>query len=198
MCNTGPNFRAFAWLFASSNRVLVFTWCHLFSQNFKHLVLQHFWPELHHVHVTLVNACIYSLFCASPQLVIPTGVHIYSMNSISTNCNSVRNIRRVGSLHAPFSSASLQPVRSVARRVTRQTRRMAIFNGDIVADDKKTDEKTAAASSRGFAGLPEKPEDMRQSTPAASSFMQVSGLSNCTEGECPKAAVPSIDVLLVL
>ncbi len=51
---------------------------------------------------------------------------------------------------------------------------MAIFNGDIVADDKKTDEKTAAASSRGFAGLPEKPEDMHQSTPAASSFMQVS------------------------
>ncbi|DBB10265.1 TPA: hypothetical protein ACH3X3_001830 [Trebouxia sp. C0006] len=94
------------------------------------------------------------------------------MNSIPTNCNSVRDIRRVGSLRAPFSSASLQPVRSVARRVTRQTRRMAIFSGDIVADDKKTDEKTAAASSRGFAGLPEKPEDMRQSTPAASSFMQ--------------------------
>ena len=51
---------------------------------------------------------------------------------------------------------------------------MAIFNGDVVADDKlDSKEKTAAASSRGFAGLPEKPEDMRQSTPAASKFMQV-------------------------
>ena len=164
-----------------------------------HLVLQHFWPELHHVHVTLVNACIYSLSClscASPQLLVPTGVHIYSMNSIPTNCNSVRNIRRVGSLHAPFSSASLQPVRSVARRVTRQTRRMAIVNGDIVADDKKTGEKTAAASSRGFAGLPEKPEDMRQSTPAASSFMQVRGASNLIERECLKNAVPLIEAIL--
>jgi hypothetical protein len=75
---------------------------------------------------------------------------------------------------------------------------MAIFNGDIVADDKKTDEKTAAASSRGFAGLPEKPEDMRQSTPAASSFMQVSGLSDLIKGECLEDAVPSINVLLVV
>jgi hypothetical protein len=75
---------------------------------------------------------------------------------------------------------------------------MAIFNGDIVADDKKTDEKTAAASSRGFAGLPEKPEDMRQSTPAASSFMQVSGLSDSIKGECLEDAVPSINVLLVV
>lgn len=56
-------------------------------------------------------------------------------------------------------------------------RRMAIVNGDVVADDKlDTKERTAAASSRGFAGLPREPEDMRQSTPAASKFMQV---SNC-------------------
>lgn len=52
---------------------------------------------------------------------------------------------------------------------------MAIFNGDIVVDDKQTGEKTAAASSRGLAGSPASPEDMPQSTPAASSFMQVSG-----------------------
>lgn len=52
---------------------------------------------------------------------------------------------------------------------------MAIVNGDVVADDKlDTKERTAAASSRGFAGLPREPEDMRQSTPAASKFMQVS------------------------
>ena len=73
---------------------------------------------------------------------------------------------------------------------------MAIVNGDIVADDKKTGEKTAAASSRGFAGLPEKPEDMRQSTPAASSFMQVRGASNLIEGECLKNAVPLIEAIL--
>ncbi len=75
---------------------------------------------------------------------------------------------------------------------------MAIIDGDIVADDKKTNEKTAAASSRGFAGLPEKPEDMRQSTPAASSFMQVSGLSNSIAGKCLEDAVPLIDVVLVV
>lgn len=56
---------------------------------------------------------------------------------------------------------------------------MAIINGDVVADDKlDTKERTAAASSRGFAGLPREPEDMRQSTPAASKFMQV-GSSLC-------------------
>ncbi len=75
---------------------------------------------------------------------------------------------------------------------------MAIFNGDIVADDKKTGEKTAAASSRGFAGLPEKPEDMRQSTPAASSFMQVGGLSSLNQDKFLEDAVPLIDVLPVV
>lgn len=49
-----------------------------------------------------------------------------------------------------------------------------VFNGDVVADDKmESSEKTAAASSRGFAGVPQKPEDMNQTTPAASKFMQV-------------------------
>ena len=58
---------------------------------------------------------------------------------------------------------------------------MAIFNGDIVADDKlDSKEKTAAASSRGFAGLPQKPEDMQQSTPAASKFMQVTNRRICS------------------
>ena len=69
-CHTGPKFHAFAWLFAarqSSDCVRVSIRCHLFSQNFMHLVLQHFWPELHHVHVTLVNACIYSLSLRKPS-----------------------------------------------------------------------------------------------------------------------------------
>ena len=47
------------------------------------------------------------------------------------------------------------------------------WKGDIVVDDDKSDLKTAAASSRGLAGLPERPEDMPQSTAAASAFMQV-------------------------
>lgn len=54
-----------------------------------------------------------------------------------------------------------------------------VFNGDVVADDKiDSAEKTAAASSRGFAGTPQRPEDFNQSTPAASKFMQVFNLSS--------------------
>lgn len=97
------------------------------------------------------------------------------MNSVRCQGASVRNSNCLRSVHAPFSRAFLRPVRAVGRQSGRQTRRMAIFNGDVVADDKlDSKEKTAAASSRGFAGLPQEPEDMRQSTPAASKFMQVS------------------------
>ncbi len=66
-CHTGPKFHAFTWLFAARLSFGCHL-CHLFSQNFMHLVLQHFWPELHHVHVTLVNACIYSLSNRRPHL----------------------------------------------------------------------------------------------------------------------------------
>ena len=100
-----------------------------------------------------------------------------SMHSIRCQGNTVRNTNPLRSVHAPFSRAILRPVRAFGRQGGRQAKRMAIFNGDVVADDKlDSKEKTAAASSRGFAGLPEKPEDMRQSTPAASKFMQV---KNC-------------------
>ena len=53
-----------------------------------------------------------------------------------------------------------------------QGKQVQEWKGDIVVDDKGA-QKTAAASSRGLAGLPERPEDMPQSTPAASPFMQV-------------------------
>ena len=53
-----------------------------------------------------------------------------------------------------------------------QGKQVQEWKGDIVVDDKDS-KKTAAASSRGLAGLPERPEDMPQSTPAASPFMQV-------------------------
>lgn len=52
-----------------------------------------------------------------------------------------------------------------------QGKQVQEWKGDIVVDDKDS-QKTAAASSRGLAGLPERPEDMPQSTPAASPFMQ--------------------------
>lgn len=59
-----------------------------------------------------------------------------------------------------------------------QGKQVQEWKGDIVVDDKDS-QKTAAASSRGLAGLPERPEDMPQSTPAASPFMQVgSGTSD--------------------
>ena len=96
------------------------------------------------------------------------------MNSVHCHGAFLRSNSSLRSVHLPFTKAISRPVRSVGRKVGRQTRRMAIFNGDVVADDKiNSEEKTAAASSRGLAGLPEKPEDMRQSTPAASKFMQV-------------------------
>ena len=101
------------------------------------------------------------------------------MNSVHCQGTSVRNANSLRSVHAPFSRAVLWPVRALGRQGGKQARRMAIFNGDVVADDKlDSKEKTAAASSRGFAGLPERPEDMRQSTPAASKFMQVQMISS--------------------
>lgn len=94
------------------------------------------------------------------------------MKSIHTNCGNIRNASQSFLVRAPFSKATFRPVKSLGRQVSTRTRRMAIFNGDIVVDDKQTGEKTAAASSRGLAGSPASPEDMPQSTPAASSFMQ--------------------------
>ena len=95
------------------------------------------------------------------------------MNSVCCHGSSLRKTSAWRTVHARFSGPAIPPVTRFGR-AGRQSRKMAILNGDIVADDKlDSKEKTAAASSRGFAGLPEKPEDMRQSTPAASKFMQV-------------------------
>ncbi|KAL3159386.1 hypothetical protein ABBQ38_009817 [Trebouxia sp. C0009 RCD-2024] len=95
------------------------------------------------------------------------------MHSVHCQGTSLRNSGSLRSVRAPFSKANLRPVKAIGRQGARQVRRMAIVNGDVVADDKlDTKERTAAASSRGFAGLPREPEDMRQSTPAASKFMQ--------------------------
>ena len=109
------------------------------------------------------------------------------MNSIRCPGAFLRSNSSLQSVHSPFTKAVSRPVRRVGRKAGRQTRRMTIFNGDVVADDKiDSEEKTAAASSRGLAGLPEKPEDMRQSTPAASKFMQVfmHAVDLCVYDEC--------------
>lgn len=146
-----------------------------FGHSFMHSVHRGFLATIaSYVHVPLVNVCNHGVVLRERRACPETHRADRRMNSIPINCGSVRSVGRLGSVRAPFSKATFQPDQTVARRVNRQTRRMAILNGDIVADDKKTNEKTAAASSRGFAGLPERPEDMQQSTPAASSFMQVS------------------------
>lgn len=82
--------------------------------------------------------------------------------------------RHLASVHAPCRRPLRQSVRNGHRASNYRTHRLMVFNGDVVADDKMDSaEKTAAASSRGFAGVPQKPEDMNQTTPAASKFMQV-------------------------
>ena len=94
------------------------------------------------------------------------------MQSLHLSCNNVLSAKHLALVQSPLGKPALRPARGLARRSSRNAHRMAIFAGDIVADDKQTEEKTAAASSRGFAGAPE-PKDMPQSTPAASPFMQV-------------------------
>ena len=99
---------------------------------------------------------------------------VLGMNSLHAMSSSTHHASNLSFVHAQCRRPLRLCIKSSLRRSTPNTYWLLVFNGDVVADDKlDSSEKTVAASSRGFAGSPQKPEDFNQSTPAASLFMQV-------------------------